>query len=98
MSPASVLESLDPAVRIFYRDAMLNKEWYEKLRVGSIAALWLLLLLILALFFTWATGDSIQKLIWVTGFVGLAYSVMFVGLRAIRYIRIRKYNSEADLH
>jgi len=85
-----LLRSLDPAVRHFYQDQLGRKDWFEKIRIGSVVSLWVLGLGILMVFFTIATGDDASKMIRFVVVVGFIYLALFIAKLVLAHIRKRK--------
>jgi len=88
-SQAKVLAKLDPAVQMFYRDQLTGRGWAERLRITSIATLWILGMLLLSLFFTWLTGDDVRKLSLLVLAVCVVYIALFIGKLIIKIIASR---------
>lgn len=87
------LAKLDPAVKFFYEDQLVKGGKFENLRLGSIVTMWLLILSLLMLFFTWITGEDIGKLTMFVFVVATVYAALFIMNLMLKIISIRKNNN-----
>lgn len=85
----AALAELEPSVKTFYQDQLGRKSWYQKLRITSLITLWIFALLLLALFFSWMTGEDVRKLFGLVIFFGLLYAVLFVARLLLKFIQLR---------
>lgn len=90
-SRQAVLKQLGPNVNNFYQDQLIRKGWFEKLRMTSMVTLWLFILTLMMLFFTWVTGEDIKKLSEFVVVVGGIYFILFLMRTVMNLIRIRKH-------
>lgn len=87
------LNKLDPAVKYFYEDQLAKGSKFENLRLGSIVTMWLLILALLMLFFTWLTGEDIRKLTMFVFVVAAVYAALFILNITLKFLAIRKNNN-----
>ncbi|MCB1743764.1 MAG: tetratricopeptide repeat protein [Gammaproteobacteria bacterium] len=72
-------EEFGPTLTNFYEDTVGRTGWQGRLRMGSLALMWLIAILLLAMLFTPATGDPIAPLmnvLWLALVVWLALSLV----------------------
>lgn len=92
-SREAAIKDLDPAVQAFYQDQLGRRGWFEKLHTTSMVTLWLLLLTLMVLFFTWVTGDDIRKLSMFVVVVAGVYLMLFFMRLIIKFINMRHNKS-----
>jgi amino acid permease len=88
-SREEALAKLDPAVRQFYQDQLNRRGTLGSLRITSIATLWLLLLSLLVLLFTWLTGEDVRSMTRFVFVVLTVYLVLFIGRLVLQNIAVR---------
>ena len=91
---AQVLQQLHPQLLEFYRDEHSRRGLMNNLRIGSLAAVWLLAILGLMIVFMWFTGENVWKILnflWVV-------LIVFATLRAYHYWIYRKERLRLRMH
>ena len=91
-SREKALAKLDSAVQYFYSDQLSQRGWFGKLRVTSMATLWLFILMLMMLFITWLRGDDFRKLSLVVIVLGAIYMMLFSMRLVLKFIKMRHHN------
>ena len=93
------LQQFDPAIQLFYTDALGRTDWSKRLRITSIALLWTGFILLLSLLMSLVLGDDIGKLSLLIALVFIIYLVVlatrfFYTYRNKRHLKKRNTSSE----
>ncbi|MFW2371567.1 MAG: hypothetical protein ACN4GM_00445, partial [Gammaproteobacteria bacterium] len=84
---------LDSAVQHFYQQQLDQRGKLGSLRITSIATLWLLLMALLMLLFSWLTGEDIRQLSMFVFIIMGVYMALFLSRLVVKFIAMRNQNN-----
>lgn len=82
---------LQPQVQNFYQQQLAGRGKFENLRITSIATLWLLIMSLLMLFFSWLTGEDVRKLTLFVFIIVGVYAALFLSRLVLKFIAVRNH-------
>lgn len=79
--PEQQVQDLDPLIQQFYLDELKRRNWQHKLGIMSLATLWLLALLAMAVLFSFKYGGPDKSLLLIVAALLIIYLVLYISNR-----------------